>query len=90
MIELHQLIGPGGKEGARELFEKLIRQLVGLRYPGVSRVTANPGDWGIDTFVGELDGVISVWQSKFFIDGVGGGGACGVRCSRSSSQARWW
>ena len=34
------------------------------------RVEANPGDWGIDAFVGEIDGVISVWQSKFFIDGV--------------------
>ncbi len=71
MIDFHQLIGPGGKEGAREKFEALITQLVGLQHKGVMRVEANPGDWGIDAFVGEIDGVVSVWQAKFFIGGVG-------------------
>jgi hypothetical protein len=71
VISFHQLIGPGGKEGARETFERLIAQLVRLRYRGVRRVAANPGDWGLDVIVGEIDGVVSVWQAKFFIDGVG-------------------
>jgi hypothetical protein len=71
MISFHQLIGPGGKEGARETFERLIAQLVGLKYKVVKRVEAHPGDWGLDVVVGEIDDVLSVWQAKFFIDGVG-------------------
>jgi hypothetical protein len=71
VISFHQLIGKGGKDGARADFEHLIGQLVGLRYTGIRIVEANPGDWGLDVTVGEIDGVMSVWQAKFFIDGVG-------------------
>ena len=71
VISFHQLIGAGGKEGARETFERLIAQLVRLQFRSVKRVDANPGDWGLDVLVGEIDGVMSVWQAKFFIDGVG-------------------
>ncbi len=71
MISFHQLIGAGGKDGARETFERLTAQLVRLQYQAVKRVEANPGDWGLDVVVGEIDGVLSVWQAKFFIDGVG-------------------
>jgi hypothetical protein len=71
MISFHQLIGAGGKDGARETFERLIAQLVRLQYQAVKRVEANPGDWGLDVVVGEIDDVLSVWQAKFFIDGVG-------------------
>lgn len=70
MISFHQLIGDGGKDGAREKFERLVAQLVSLQYPTVRKVEANPGDWGLDVIVGEIDGVLSVWQAKFFIDGV--------------------
>jgi hypothetical protein len=69
VISFHQLIGDGGKDGARETFERLTAQLVRLQFRAVKRVEANPGDWGIDVLVGEIDGVISVWQAKFFIDG---------------------
>jgi HEAT repeat protein len=72
MINFHTLIAKtGSKDGARAKFEEMLAQLVRLSRPGVRRVEANPGDWGIDVFVGQLDGLISVWQSKFFIDGVG-------------------
>ena len=71
VISFEQLIGPGGKDGARESFERLIGQLVRLQYPGAMRVEANPGDWGLDVVVGEIDDVLSVWQAKFFIDGIG-------------------
>jgi hypothetical protein len=71
MISFEQLVGPGGKEGARTTFERLIGQLVGLRYAGMKIVEANGGDWGLDVIVGEIDDVLSVWQAKFFIDGVG-------------------
>ena len=71
MISFHQLIDGGDKDGARAKFEHLIAQLVALQYQGVRTVAAKGGDWGLDVIVGEIDGVISVWQAKFFIDGVG-------------------
>jgi hypothetical protein len=55
-----QLIGDGGKEGAREKFERQIAQLVRLQLRAVKRVDANPGDWGLDVLAGEIDGLISV------------------------------
>jgi hypothetical protein len=66
--------GSGGKEGARERFERLIAQLVKVKHRSARRVTANPGDWGLDIIVGALTDdaeTVAVWQAKFFIDGVG-------------------
>ncbi|WP_174415259.1 serine/threonine protein kinase [Nocardia vinacea] len=58
--------------GARQDFEEMIGQLVRAVRPGVARVVAaNPGDWGIDVFVGNLGGVVTVWQSKYFYPEVG-------------------
>jgi hypothetical protein len=55
-------------QGARQDFEEMIGQLVHAVRPGVARmVAANPGDWGIDVFVGNLGGAVTVWQSKYFI-----------------------
>ncbi|GAA1015607.1 hypothetical protein Aple_009330 [Acrocarpospora pleiomorpha] len=60
----------GSKDGGRATFEKLVQDVVGIKYPDVSTIEANPGDWGIDAYVGSLvEGAVSVWQSKFFIDG---------------------
>jgi hypothetical protein len=36
-----------------------------------SLIFANPGDWGIDVFVGGLHGRVTVWQAKYFVRGVG-------------------
>ncbi len=69
-VNFHALIGDGGKAGAREKFQRLIAQLVRLRYRAVRQIEPNPGDWGIDAFVGRLDEMISVWQAKYFIDGI--------------------
>jgi hypothetical protein len=71
VISFEQLIGAGGKEGARTTFERLIAQLVGLSYAGMKKIEAKSGDWGLDVIVGEIDDILSVWQAKFFIDGVG-------------------
>lgn len=71
MISFEQLIGSGGKEGARTTFQRLIAQLVSLCYEGMKMVDAKAGDWGLDVIVGEIDEIISVWQAKFFIDGIG-------------------
>ncbi|MFF8434671.1 hypothetical protein [Streptomyces bacillaris] len=38
-----------------------------LSTPNVRSIAANPGDWGIDAFAGNLGGAITVWQSKYFM-----------------------
>jgi hypothetical protein len=72
-INFYALIkGSADKPGGRERFERLVAQLVKLRHRAARRISANPGDWGLDIIVGEFDeGAIAVWQAKFFIDGVG-------------------
>lgn len=67
------------RQGAREDFEQMIGQLVRAVQPGVKAmvVAANPGDWGIDVFVGELSGVVTVWQSKCGGEVVAGAGVLG-------------
>ncbi len=71
VISFEQLIGPGGKGGARTTFQRLIAQLVALTYQSVKMLDAKRGDWGLDVIVGEIDEILSVWQAKYFIDGVG-------------------
>lgn len=72
-VNFFELIGPGGKPGARERFEALIAQLVRLEFGNAAmRLEGRGGDWGLDTIVGDLgDGTIEAFQAKFFIDGVG-------------------
>jgi hypothetical protein len=60
-------------QGARQDFEEMVGQLVRAVRPGVAAmVAANPGDWGLDVFIGDLGGQIVVWQSKYFMPQVGG------------------
>lgn len=57
----------GGLAGARERFQLLVTDLVRVRHETANEVALPSGsDWGIDTFVGSLDGDVYVWQSKFF------------------------
>jgi hypothetical protein len=66
-----KVLGVEGEALGRERFETLITAVVLEIYPTARSISANPGDWGIDTFVGELNrGTIAVWQSKYFLDGV--------------------
>jgi hypothetical protein len=61
----HQ-IRAGNISGAREDFEQMLAMLVAAIYPGARLVAANPGDWGIDVLVGDLAGMVVIWQSKYF------------------------
>jgi hypothetical protein len=58
-------------EEARARFERMVGACVRLQHPTVRNLRPAPGDWGIDAFIGELDGRISVWQAKFFINEIG-------------------
>jgi hypothetical protein len=56
----------GNLAGAREDFEQMLAMLVAASYPGARLIAANPGDWGIDVLVGELSGLVVIWQAKYF------------------------
>ena len=48
-------------------------------------VFANPGDWGIDVLVGDLNGSVSVWQAKYFVQGVDSSQKNQIRLSFASA-----
>jgi hypothetical protein len=77
-----------GPAGARDAFERLIADIVGIVHPDVQEVQANPGDWGIDAYVGDLgkEGEVHIWQSKYFIDGFAKTQQGDVRDSYNSAQ----
>jgi hypothetical protein len=56
----------GNMAGARDDFEQMLGMLVAAIQPGARLIAANPGDWGIDVLVGELSGLVVIWQSKYF------------------------
>jgi hypothetical protein len=56
----------GNMAGARDDFEQMLAMLVAAVHPGARLISANPGDWGIDVLVGELSGLVVIWQSKYF------------------------
>lgn len=70
LVNFHKLVVLAGTvEGARPLFEQLVNDVVEIAHPEVRAITANPGDWGIDAFVGDLDGgKVGVWQAKFYLE----------------------
>ncbi|MBB4918471.1 serine/threonine protein kinase [Streptosporangium saharense] len=61
-----------GEAGAREDFEQMLGQLVSaVTGHQAILVHANPGDWGIDVLVGDLNGSVVIWQAKYFVKGFG-------------------
>ena len=65
-------IDAGSDDGGRVRFGQLVQDLVHLHNPAARTVDDRGGDWGIDTYVGELDGGrAAVWQAKYFLNGVG-------------------
>ena len=71
-IDLKSLIvKAGSEEGARILFQRLIGSIVRIFYKDARDIRCSPGDWGIDVLLGDIGGVVSVWQAKYFIHAVG-------------------
>lgn len=61
-----------GKAGAHGDFEQMLSLLVrATSGKDASLVFANPGDWGIDVMAGSLNGRVTVWQAKYFVQGMG-------------------
>ncbi|MFE9352690.1 hypothetical protein ACFYPB_00540 [Streptomyces olivaceoviridis] len=81
-------IKTGSVDGARAQFEEMIQDLVGIIHPECSTLEANPGDWGIDAYVGSLiEGEVNVWQSKYFIDQFGASQKDQIRDAYDQAQA---
>lgn len=55
-----------------EVFEDLCFQIISERHPGVeiNRVHGAGGDKGVDVFEGDLSGRPTIWQCKYFVNGV--------------------
>jgi len=60
----------GSDDAARVDFHRMLTALIQVQHQTATEVRANPGDWGIDTFVGSLVDKINIWQSKYFADGI--------------------
>ena len=61
----HQ-IRAGNLAGARDDFEQMLAMLIAAVHPGARQIAAHPGDWGIDVLLGDLAGMVVIWQSKYF------------------------
>ncbi len=61
-------------EGARSYFEEFISEFLRIKYKynsSIRTLRKNPGDWGIDVILGNLDNFNIIWQCKFFHDKLG-------------------
>lgn len=93
MIDLSVLKDRWTQDGAREVFAQLVTHCVRSNHPGARAIRPDPGDDGVDTFFGEFDKDVRVWQAKYFCDGVGDSQRSQIRaswkaCTSSSFGAR--
>lgn len=85
-LTFHHFLYEHGDAGARERFEAFVVATVKSLRPSARPVRANPGDWGIDVYVGSLaEGQVGVWQAKFFLTEFGDSQKDEVRQSYSSA-----
>lgn len=56
--------------GARDVFAEIVNQCVLAVYGNCHSIQPNPGDDGVDTFAGEFDEDLHVWQSKYFVSDI--------------------
>jgi hypothetical protein len=61
----------GSDEAGRVSFHRMLSALIGIEFPNATDVRPDPGDWGIDVFVGSLVDTVMVWQSKYFYTDIG-------------------
>jgi hypothetical protein len=93
LIDLRTLRDHWTEEGGRSVFAEIVTQCARSIYPSARAVRPDPGDEGIDTFVGELEGDLKVYQSKYFCDRIGDSQKAQIRsswkrCSESAAFKR--
>jgi hypothetical protein len=84
-FRVHSVRG-GGDEFGRVDFHRMLTALIQVTNPTATEVRADPGDWGIDTYVGKLTGRVSIWQSKYFYDRIGKSQQAQIRESFASAM----
>jgi hypothetical protein len=84
-FRVHAVRG-GSDEFGRVDFHRMLTALVQIQQPTATEVRADPGDWGIDTFVGSLIDSVSIWQSKYFYDRIGSSQQAQIRESFASAM----
>jgi hypothetical protein len=77
----------GNLAGARDDFEQMLAMLIAAVLPGARAIAAHPGDWGIDVLLGDLSGLVVVWQSKYFWPGLTRSAQAQIRESFDSALA---
>lgn len=69
IFDFRQIIGP--EDSKHENFSCLCNRLLLKLFPYAKPVEGKGGDEGVDTFIGEFNGVCEVFQHKYFINKVG-------------------
>ncbi len=77
----------GSEDAARVDFHRMLTALIQVQHPSATEVRPNPGDWGIDTFVGSLVDKVNIWQSKYFVAGIGDSQKRQIRDSLTSAMS---
>jgi hypothetical protein len=79
------------KELDPNTFEKLVFHLLKERHLGIEirHVEGGGGDQGIDSFSGDLDGDLVIWQAKGFANGVGKSQKEQIRKSLRQALKHW-
>jgi hypothetical protein len=86
-LTFHHFLYDHGEAGARERFEMFVVATVKSIHPSARPVRANPGDWGIDAYVGSLaQGKVGVWQAKYFLNGLDDSQKDQIRRSYTSAR----
>lgn len=83
-FRVHAIRG-GSDEFGRVDFHRMLTSLIQVKQPTATEIRADPGDWGIDTFVGSLVDAVSIWQSKYFCDRIGKSQQAAIRESFASA-----
>ncbi len=65
------LLHKHGKEGARQVFEDVCADVFKKEHENSFQIKCDPGDDGIDVFVGDFSDPIDVYQCKCFFDEIG-------------------
>ncbi|MFL9830973.1 ABC-three component system protein [Flavobacterium sp. ST-87] len=62
------LLKKHGKEGSRSVFEDACAKAFSAKYKGAFPIKCNPGDEGIDVYIGDFSKPIDVYQCKCFFN----------------------
>jgi hypothetical protein len=69
MFDFNQITGP--EDSKQSNFSTLCSCLIMRLYPRANSVNGKGGDEGLDTYIGNIDGVLHAFQHKYFLNGLG-------------------